>query len=73
MKLKRHVTGSKMATAFGNEQLVAARRHPSRHANEIRAWIADQWPKAAIILGFGATIAWVAALVWLLNALFHVF
>jgi hypothetical protein len=45
----------------------------SNSADTIRTWLADHWPKAALALGLGITIAWMGLLIWLLNQALGVF
>jgi hypothetical protein len=33
----------------------------------IGGWLADHWPKAAIVFGFVMTVVWIALLVWLIG------
>jgi len=44
-----------------------------RRAPAIGTWLADQWPKAALIFGVALTVAWGAVLLWTLTFVLDLF
>jgi hypothetical protein len=58
-----------ITNSFDNQQRANAAPGHSRQP-DIRGWLADQWPKAAIACAFALTVAWSAFLVWSLINLF---
>jgi hypothetical protein len=69
-------TRSKCMTAVSDnrEQVEAGTAFSTRaRMAGIGTWLADQWPKAAIVFGIALTIAWVALLAWGLSLFLYLF
>ncbi len=62
-----------MTTAFENRRQVESAAPYSGRARKLAAWLADQWPKAAIGFALAVTIAWAGVLVWSLTYLLDLF
>ncbi len=56
-----------MTTIYSNQQRAKALQRYVRRAPAVGTWLAEQWPKAALIFGVALTLAWGAVLLWSLT------
>ncbi len=62
-----------MTSAYSNQHRAKTLQRYMRRAPAIGTWLADQWPKAALIFGVALTVAWGAVLLWTLTFVLDLF